>query len=305
MKNEFKVILCLSGLLLLLEFGARQFETSLSKDVEHMRELPGQAELLKAASGDAFKVLVLGNSLARCGIDLEVLQKGLQAKYQKPIVIARMYPDGSRIEEWSYGYRRYFGETGSRPDAILVTTGLLHLTDRLQNINGMGAYFVSSKDCWEFCRNRLTGVEDISRFLGARYSALWAHRDRVEPLVFYRAVPGYTETAQVINSSVSIDRQSIKKQPQNVTSAVFQRFADELQAGGTSLIIATVPMPEAYQLPEKIHQAIQNNGAKLIDLGANLKMSPERFPDDYHLDAEGAAIFTQQIIAQWPVESSP
>ena len=300
MKSEMKVILCLTGMLLGLETGARLFETKLSKDVAHMRELPGEAKILNEAPANALKVLIIGNSLARCGIDLELLKKGLEDKYHKPVVIAKMHPDGSRIEAWTYGYRRYFETMGSNADLILLTTGARHLSDRMENIVGMGAFFVSSHDTWEFCRNRLTGIEDIARFWGARLSALWAHRDRVEPLFFYKAIPSYTETAQEINRSVSIDRQGISAAQPTGTYEVFQLFTNGLKSTQTPLVIASVPMPVPYQLPLEIQQAIQNSGAFFLDLGASMKLPKQRFPDDYHLDAAGAALFTQEILAKWP-----
>lgn len=300
MKNEMKVILCLMGLLLSLELGARIFETKLSKDVEHLRELPAQAKTLKEAPSNAFKVLILGNSLARCGINLEVLQKGLEEKYHKPIVIAKMHPDASRIEAWAYGYRRYFEDTGSNADLILTTTGSLHLSDNLQNITGMGAFYVSNTDFWGFCRDRLSGVEDISRFCGARASTLWAHRDRVEPLFFYKAVPSYAETAQEINRSISVEQQRRAARQPKVTCEVFQEFAKKLKSTNTQFVIASVPMPESYVMPEEILKAIRSSGASLIDLGTTLKFPKERFPDGYHLDAEGAVMFTREVLARWP-----
>lgn len=300
MKNEMKVILCLMGLLLSLELGARIFETKLSKDVEHLRELPAQAKTLREAPPNAFKVLILGNSLARCGIDLDLLQKGLEEKYQKPVVIAKMHPDASRIEAWAYGYRRYFEDTESNADLILTTTGALHLSDHLQNITGMGAFYVGSSDFLGFCRDRLSGIEDIARFCGARASALWAHRDRVEPLFFYNAVPSYAETAQEINRSISQEQQSRAARQPKVTCEVFQDFAKRLKSTNTQFVIASVPMPESYTLPEEILKAIQNSGASFIDLGATLKLPKERFPDGYHLDAAGAVIFTRKVLAQWP-----
>lgn len=305
MKSETKVILCLLGLLIALEVGARFFETRLSKDIQHVRELPAQAQRLHDAPAGSFKVLILGNSLARCGIVIERLTQGLEQKLQQKVVVSKMHPDGSRIEEWAYGYRRYFAETASQPDVILMTTGLYHLSDRLQNITGMGAFFVSSGDAWEFCQNRLSGIEAISRFIGARYSALWAHRDRVEPLFFYKAIPGYAETAQEINSQVSVDRQGYSVERSKGTCDVFLQFAEGLKVSGTRVIIASVPMPETYELPDEIVQAIQKSGASFLNLGSTLKLPAERFPDQYHLDVEGAALFTRQILDQWPVKTKP
>lgn len=66
MKTEWKVLASLVAILLVLEVGMRAFETRLSKDIAHLRGLPEAAERLKA--GDGYKILIVGNSLARHGI---------------------------------------------------------------------------------------------------------------------------------------------------------------------------------------------------------------------------------------------
>jgi len=302
-KDETKILLLLAAMLLVLESGARVFETRLSKDVQHLREIPRQAALLQTAPKEALKVLVLGNSLARCGIDLPLLSEGLKQQFKREIVIAVMYPDGSSIEEWTYGYRRYFMQTGASPDVILVTTGKLHLTDHPPSINAMGAFYVSGADLGEFARSHLSGVEDAVRFGGARLSALWAHRDRVEPLVFYNLVPGYTETAQELNQGALSTQHAPSMSAPSPTCHTFEYFLKGLKTTGTRLLLISVPMPEPYNLPDTVRKAVQGAGVTLLDFGATLKMPTDRFPDHYHLDAQGATELTRRILNHWPPAS--
>lgn len=299
MKNEIKVIACLLLMLMVLEFGARLFETRLSKDVQHLRELPQQAEHIREAPNSALKVLVLGNSLARCGIDVAVLSTGLREHTKREVVVAEMHPDGSRIEEWTYGYRRYFQASGAMPDVVLLTTGKLHLCDQMRSINGMGAFYVGSGDVWEFGLNRLSGIDETAVFLTARISTLFAHRARVQPLVMYNLVPGYAETAQEINRGMSVDRGAVSMPERSISCDVFKHFVTGLRNQGTRLLVVSVPMPETYELPPLVRQTVMQGGAGLLEFGSTMKMAPARFPDDYHLDAEGAILLTKDIVAEW------
>jgi hypothetical protein len=297
MKNEFKILLCLACLLLVLEAGARVFETLLSKDVQHLRELPAQAEKLRAASQDAFKILVLGNSLARCGVDVPLLTKELKQQLQREVVVAVMHPDGSRVEEWAYGYRRFFQQAGAVPDVVLLITGRVHLTDQLKSVSDMGAFYVSGQDTGFFAQSSLHGIEDTSRFWVARASALFAHADRVQPLVFYRFVPGYDATAQGINQSAS--RALTAGSPhaaKPLTCQTLAFFLDGSKPSGARFLIASAPMPEPYSLPVEVMETATRAGASVVEAGKTLALPVERFPDRYHLDDPGAEAFTRFLL---------
>lgn len=299
MKTEWKVMLSLAGLLVVLECAARLSEERLSKDVQHVRALPEQAMLIRAAPEGTVKVLVLGNSLARCGVDVPLLKRRLSEKWELPVEVAVMHPDGSRIEEWAYGYRRYFANEGARPDVILMVTGQQHLTDRLQNVTGMGAFYVGDRDVWEFASSRLSGVENIARFFGARFSFLFAHRDRVEPLVFYNLVPSYAETAQVINRESGRRLAMESESGRGETRAVFQGLLAKLREDGVGLILATAPMPEPYQLSEGLKNDLRAAAVMLVDEGSSAEWPRSSFPDGYHLDSAGAVRFTDSILESW------
>jgi hypothetical protein len=298
MKNEFKILLCLACLLLLLEAGARVFETRLSKDVQHLRELPAQAEKIRTAGKDVFKVLVLGNSLARCGVDVALLTTELKQQLQREVVVAVMHPDGSRIEQWTYGYRRYFEQTGAVPDVVLLITGRLHLTDQPPDVSDMGAFYVSNKDVPVFMRSSKVGGEDAARFFAARSSALLAHADRVQPLLFYRFVPGYEGTAGRINRSKRSDSPLPPTQGLEPTCETLKFLANTLKSTGARLVIASVPMPEPYDLPGTVLGTVLGAHALLINTGRTLPLLPDLFPDHYHLDELGAEQLTKVIVSE-------
>jgi hypothetical protein len=291
MKAESKVVLTLVLLLLALEVGARVFEGRLSRDIQHLRTLPGQAYLLKSAPKESLRILLLGNSLARCGMDQNLLKNKLSSELGRPVILAVMHPDGSKIEEWAYGYQRYFRDTNSEPDAVLLITGRQHLTDKLKSADDMGAFYVGNEDLLPFMKGNLRSVEEASWFLAARYSTLMAHRKRVEPLVFYNLVPGYEQTAQAINRSA----QAPAIAP-TTTCEVFKQFAHGLKSREVRLFVASAPLPEPFDLPEPVISASAEANVTVHPSGANLKLPAERFPDQYHLDQAGAQAFTEHLL---------
>ncbi len=304
MKNEFKVIAFLVSLLLMLEVGFRVFEVRLSKDVEHLRELPKQASLLRQAPVGDLTVLVMGNSLARCGIDVPQLASGLKSRSKRDAVIAQMHPDGGAIEEWVYGYRKYFQQAGAAPRLVLLIIGQKHLPDQTRNIAGMGAYFVSAVDAPQFAWSRLGNIEDCGQFLTAKLSSLAANRSRIQPRLFYDLIPAYDDTAQQINRAMTSGRPLPKGSEPTASYSMLAMLAAELRKSGTQFVIATAPMPKAYELPPDALQAITAVGAILLQLGATLHLPEARFPDGYHLDATGASMFTEQILEHWPTNLS-
>jgi hypothetical protein len=137
----------------------------------------------------------------------------------------------------------------------------------------------------------MRGLDDAFTFFGSRYSNLAAHQERVQPLVFYNWVPGYEQTVQAINSATNSAAMAAES-----TCALFSEFASDLGRSGIALVVATAPLPEAYELPDMVKTAVQDSGARLHQSGATLRLERERFPDDYHLDAAGARAFTADVL---------
>ncbi len=294
MNTELRVFIALLLALLGLEAAARLFETRLSKDIAHLRSLPAEAARLRDAPADSCKVLILGNSLARAGLDRERLTRGLQAKLGRPVVLAAMHPDGSRIEEWQYGYRRYFEQTGARPDLVLLCTGRAHLLDGLRDLDAVAAFHVSWRDLPGFVREQKLGVDALCQVIAARASALFAHRRRVQPLLFYHWMPRYEPTVNLIQAAgQGAARRSAAPEE---SARAFLGLLQTCRAAGTRVALLPVPLPEPYELPTGVVEAAQLGGA--FTLGPPPRLPARHFPDGYHLDAEGAALWTAALLEQ-------
>lgn len=292
MNMELRAVIALLIALLGLEAAARVFEARLSKDVAHLRSLPMEAARLRDAPAARLKVLILGNSLAREGLDREQLRLGLEAKLGRPVVLAAMHPDGSRIEEWHYGYRRYFDQVGARPDLVLLCTGRAHLLDGLRDLDAVAAFHVSWRDLPDFVREQNLGVEAICQVAAARVSCLFAHRRRVQPLLFYHWMPRYEPTVNLIQSvGQGAARRSAAPAE---TARAFLGMLQTCRAAGTRVALLPVPLPEAYELPAAVAEAAQAGGATVV--GPPPRLPAERFPDGYHLDAEGARMWTSALL---------
>lgn len=294
MNTELRVSIALLLALLGLEAAARLFETRLSKDVAHLRSLPAEAARLRDAPSDSCKVLILGNSLAREGLDRERLTRGLEARLGRPVVLAAMHPDGSRIEEWQYGYRRYFEQTGARPDLVLLCTGRAHLLDGLRDLDAVAAFHVSWRDLPGFVREQKLGVDGLCQVIAARTSALFAHRRRVQPLLFYHWMPRYEQTVNLIQAAgQGTARRSAATEE---GARAFLGLLQTCRTAGTRVALLPVPLPEPYELPAGVVEAAQLGGA--FTLGPPPRLPARHFPDGYHLDAEGAALWTAALLEQ-------
>lgn len=292
-KKELFVVGALLAALLGLEICARIFEIRLSKDVAHIRSLPAEAERLREAPGGALKVLILGNSLARCGVDQAVLSQRLRGMTKREVAISVMHPDGSRVEEWHYGYRRYFDQTGAAPDVVLLCSGRLHLVDGLDDLDSVAAFYTSWRDMPDFMGRENLGVGAICQATVARLSALFAHRRRVQPLVFYNAMPRYEPTVNLIGRVRSLQA-SGEVEERALHCENFAGLADTVRLSGGQVLLLQVPLPEAYELPSRVLETAQEKGVRV--LRADLSVPGERFPDGYHMDAQGAAHWTHWLL---------
>ncbi len=321
MKSEAKVVLAVAAALLAMELVARPFEPRLSLDLAHIRGFDQLAERVgKASNGgeEASPVLVLGNSLARNGVDAEVLTEGLRDAGMKEPRLVFMTADSTDIAQWLYGYRRYLDGPGAKPALVLLFTARSHLSDRrIQGPEAMGAYYVANGDVQSFLREDAGSLDSACSFLLGRVSRLFAARGRVRPLLFYNWVPGYEVAARQINQGLGDGALADEPpahgsgeevgevgevQPGGEKSAQsfhrLERLIETVRESGVKLVIVTVPLPEPYRMPEAIREICRKNEVPISLVGESAWLPDGRFPDGYHLNPEGAAEFMEALSSE-------
>lgn len=284
----------------------RLIETRLSKDIEHIRSLPETAKAMQEHRG--YNVLLVGNSLTRCGINATVLRDEL-AKLGKvdPQVFA-CHPDATNVTHWDYALHRYFLDRGVRPDLIIIGTAAHHLADSTPDPLRLGAFYVGDgPELGRALGQDLPTFADKCEFVLSRYSVLYASRGRVKPLLFWKTVPHYFEMEQEIN--ILRQGKAGRAVSAGQTYSHLRHLAESLKSARIPAVVAAIPIPERYALPSEALATLSTADAAIdvLDLQSMFRPAPEHFTDGYHLDEAGARQLTlllvQQIAAATPQAS--
>lgn len=297
-RNEWKVLLVLVLSLLLMEAFVRCFAGSISIDLRNTLATPKTATRIANAPDEVQTVLVVGNSLARCGVDLELLSQGLgqpENGQTHSVEVELFAPDASSVTQWNWGLKRYFANTGSYPDVIILLTGRVHLLDLPTNPETLGAYFVGASDLGEAFKS-MKNSEDASRLLLGATSHLLANRDRVRTRIGYSYLPGFEVAWPTLTTGNDDGGETTTSEPQNATTKSLERFIATAKESGSDLHVFSVPMPDSYQIPRPVLRLLTETDTPFYDFSSLSGINPKQFPDGYHLDEAGAEIFTQAIL---------
>lgn len=297
MKSETKVILSLIVALAVAEGLVRVSESSLSADVRQILAHGRIPKKIAAAQAQGrFCVLVLGNSLARAAVDGATLEEELRRKGHREPLVLYLTPDASGINEWTAAYRKCFppGDSGPRPDLLILLTGPSHLLDHpVRSPEKLAAFHASARDRPEILFRWMSNTSERSRFLLASGSRLFANRERIRPLIFYRAVPGYEMTAQRLNRPVN--EPAYETVGKGETAERFAGLLDSLGIPVERVLVAAVPMPEPYVLPGAVDELTLKRSVPVYSEAAPALWPLEAFPDGYHLGGKHAIKFTHQL----------
>lgn len=301
MTTEGKVCVSVAIALLLLEGAVRLLEPYLSRDVEEMlarSSLPDQLEERKKA-GD-FTVLVVGNSLAKANLHEETFEAELSAKGCRNPAVFFLTADGTNINEWAASYRKYFPDGETKPDLLVWVTGPGHLLDQPPaSPERLAAYHTALADAPRVPTEWLPDTNLRARFLLARFSRLFAFRERVRPLLFYNFVPGFENTSEAINR-----HEKSKQKDSGGGSGQASRFQYSVTSSGLSahqMVVVAAALPFPYEIPDSVKEVANAHGVLLLERGAEAGWSSEDFPDGYHLSEERSVDFTRETVAQLPL----
>ena len=280
--------------LLIAEIVVRITEPSLSQDIRSILEFDsfaGKIREIRATGGTS--IVIVGNSLARQGLDRQTLVAGFVEKgYPRPQVLY-LTPDATGINEWSAAWRRYLTGAKNSPDWVFIVSGPRHLTDHpVRSPEKLAAYHVSRDDRFMVFKGWLKDNNRRGRFLIAGMSRLFANRDRIRPLLFYNLVPGYESTAQQLNE----DRKQISIELSG-DSVRFRFLLDSINLPGNQICVIGSPLPNPYELPPSVLQAASDNAVTVIALGNRKHWPLDAFPDGYHLSELQAKVFTRDVLS--------
>ncbi len=295
-RNKWILILAAVAILS-AEFTIRLFGTSLSVDLEHIRDLPLIAEDLKNAQDPT--ILFLGNSLTREGVDPTIVSSELHRRLSIPVHVSRAYPDDTSITEWPYALKHYFLDRGSKPDVLILSVGIHRLDDsRASRPHRLGGYYADLGDLKYLLRHDLLTLGDRIDFFLSYASSAFRNRTRVSKRILNFIVPDYREFARSVNTTIKLDEKPHQEtDPSNQTFHRLEYLADLARSHGIHIILVAMPTrpPSFHEFqPEEIAM-INHLGITLIDLREYPELTPEMFKDHVHLNERGAEIHSRRL----------
>src|SRR5687767_1062645 len=113
-RTELKVLALVVAALAACELVVRLREQALSLDVRHIRQIPEISARL--AQGEGLRLLFIGNSMTRYGVEPEILGREITAQGIAPLRIERVFPDATALPDWYYAFQHHFVAPDRPPD---------------------------------------------------------------------------------------------------------------------------------------------------------------------------------------------
>lgn len=274
--------------LLAVEVGSRAIGSWLSQDVRNIRTIPRVA--LELSNSREYKVLFLGNSLTRVGVDESVVSAEF-AKRGRKARVARVYLDDTTINTWQYVFRQHFAKE-CRPDLLVVGFVDRQLEDLPADYRRLGGIAVNLRMLWEMST---VDAKDLDRrvelVLGYTFFS-FSNAERVRHRVLDALVPGYRIISRTLNESAVRHRNS------SVTGKSYfhlLRLMNAARENHVEVVLAAMPLPAQYSLEPELNSIIAAGEATLIDARKVEGLRPQMFFDGFHLDRKGAALFSRDL----------
>ncbi len=279
-------LVCLVLLVVLLEAGTRLVFDRFSRIGKRIA-----TEYAAARSVSSPGVLIAGNSLLLEGVNFPDLE---QKAAQDGIHVSRFVIENTSWIDWYYGVRRLLAE-GSRPQILVLCLNTPQLMSSTIRGDYSSFYLFQARDIPAVAREAHLSLTQASSSMLAHYSRFYADRTNLRSFLLNRIDPAYVGMVGELTASRATPP----------ASAEIERVAEarlrELKAAGDAAGVRCVLLipPGFIAGEEEIRAAGARVGAEVwVPIPQGTLPHSDYLPDDYHLNPQGAAVFTQAVANQ-------
>ncbi|BDS05785.1 hypothetical protein NT6N_08250 [Oceaniferula spumae] len=310
---EMRVVMVVLAFVLVLELIARIIAPVLDFDRENIFAFPKVIENLeeKADQSGNPKVVFFGNSLMLHGLDQELVQSELEVIDGPEIESAKVTPVGTAMLDWVYLYRRYFTDTDSHPDYLVVGFVAHHIHDQEAiKLRRLSRHFVAGEDLPVLWETDLQDFHSISQSVLCHVSALEGDQPEHQLGILQTLIADYKAGLNRNNRLVADGRKrkqqfAIEKDPGKAVPTDDQesydrmkRFIAEAIKHGVKIFFVPMPQPEVWDFNPEAQKIIEAEGMTVLDARRIPGMTPEDFSDGYHLGETGKVKFSEWMAGQ-------
>jgi hypothetical protein len=248
------------------------------------------AALLRPALGnDSTKLLIVGNSLLLWAVDREQLQHQMPASYS----LAVLPIENTNYLDWYFGLRRLFAE-GSRPDVVMLCVS----TRQLISDRTLGEPFAHSmmlgSDLLYVKREVQLDNTIASGYFFAHFSGWLGYRSEVHNWLLQKVMPDVeTLTRYLPGKTPPMPPADFVLAQALPRLRALDKMAKEHRARFVLLIPPTFDVQDSSI---RLREESAKEGISVILPFEPAQLSPDHFQEDrFHLNSEGAVVFTQRV----------
>jgi hypothetical protein len=235
-------------------------------------------------------ILVVGNSLLDEGVHFDRVRAGLgdACDARRLVVEQTMYFD------WYYGIKALL-DGGARPDVVVVVLSPSQWVRPDSRGDFAAQYLMQAADLPDAVRDLDLNATQKTSFVFARLSKFWGARAEMRNFILIHVMP---DLGRLMNFSSYIDPTPIvDDQIEEKARGRIERLNRIVRGHGGRLVILVPPVLDANDGAPGLARAARSSGVPVICPVTSGTYGKSLHRDTgFHLNAAGAAIFTEQFV---------
>ena len=298
-KHRRRAVVAVALALVAFEAAFRLVEERVSADAKHAADAPAAVARLSESEGP--RLLVLGNSLVRDGVDRDRLRDRLADV--SPVNVETLHPSASTVTDWRVLFERLVipTEDSDRAAADVVVLGYAaeHLSDQAPvDPRRLGGYYVDHRTLTEVLWRDMRTLGDRVEVLAAYSLRTFAAADRLRLKTLAACVPAYEQTAERLNQVSSEPSRPGQAAGTARTYERLERLLDTARRHDVRVALVAFACGRPYELDPDLIELADEWNTPHLDLRHPPGVAAESFYDGYHMDPDAAAAFTDLLASR-------
>lgn len=284
------LLAALLGYFLTLEIAMRAVVPRISAMERRQRDdFRSVLTLRPTTAAGAESVLVVGNSLLLEGIDRDRLQHLMGSQYQ----VALLPIENTTYLDWYFALRRLFTE-GARPANIVLCMSAAQMLSDATDQDRFAYSMMRLGDTLEVARAAHLNATTTTDYFFANLSAWLGLRAGLRNAVLHKWLPDANELADTL---VLRPSSPVTLGPRDALRILtrLEAIRNLARARGAELLFLAPPLLTQDNVWPSVQASAARLGISVLVPLRSAEVSSLDFSDGFHLNATGAALFTDRV----------
>jgi len=262
------------------------------------RQYDEALKMRPAALGEPPSVLMVGNSLLLHGVQVDRLQAMTSSRM-------RLYPiflEATGYYDWLYALHGLFLR-GARPQVVVLGVGVNYFLEDGVRQDYAPMMFFNARDTLTVASDLKLDRTATSNLLLAHSSTFWDTRSAIRMQVLNHMLPHLEDLFSLVNQKPTVTE---GREFAEISIPRLQRLRELCDANGARLILLVPPTLASRNAVSQMAAAAQAAGVEVsVPLDPATLSAKFYQPDGFHLNRDGAVLFTSALAKDLPEKVMP